>query len=363
MKWNDIKDKKLLLALKEILGNSACVNTLTCSLAALICTLSLNGTKDVSVKPKTQEVPKTEQVDLYSYRKKLNIELKKNFIGNKTKILEIPTELDEEPIEEDIVIVEEPKEENVKLTLEEFQTLGIAEMQEYILNTYEVSYKDLVNAIAYKADINGTEVVEAIRAREDFSEIEELFNILTDKKLEYVEARRNETYDNLVVSFATVLGEATAYNYSEGYVNMNSVDNRIHSSEWNNGGRRNSIYKQITAEGQYNVYFKGFYKSYLDIKKFPTFYGALDYLVLEVSVHDYVSFRSKGSSYGEQLVLEGNKYRTLLTPETYVEDIGLVPMPAVRYTVELDLINGPVVVYGRLDEELEEDPMSLELTR
>ena len=56
----------------------------------------------------------------------------------------------------------------------------------------------------------------------------------------------------------------------------------------------------------------------------------LDYLLLEVSVHDYTSFRSAGNKRGEQFTKMGNKYRSPIV--TYRENKELVTVFAALYT-------------------------------
>ena len=78
---------------------------------------------------------------------------------------------------------------NSKISEDEFRKLSIFEMQNYIINTYNVNYFDLVDAITLKMankikddseDIKFNLNSEAfkITRRDDFEEIRSLFNIL-----------------------------------------------------------------------------------------------------------------------------------------------------------------------------------------
>ena len=217
-----------------------------------------------------------------------------------------------------------------------FTNLSIGEMQAYILNYYDVKYEDLVNAITFTPGENATDGARMIVEREDFDEIKAFFTYLTDRKFDYVITRRNESLENLEVFFKTGLGECGEFYYTEGYLFANSVDNRIKSEEWNKKGKRNTLHAQIVAPGQYSIYLNGAYKAYNDIRKYSTTYGILDYLLLEVSVHDYTSFRSSDNPYGVKLTRWGDKYRSPIV--TYRENKELVNVEPVNFEIVLHLL-------------------------
>ncbi len=234
-----------------------------------------------------------------------------------------------------------------------FLDMTIEEQHNYIINTYNVNYRDLIEAITYHPGLSfyHTNIAEEILSRPDFDEIKAFFTILTDNKINYVLQRRNETYDRFKVVMQIVAGEEGISNYSEGYVVMNSVDNRAHGTKWSGyinalygNDRGYSLYGQMTASGQYDVYLTGKYMEYPNIRQYTTFYGALDYLVLEVSIHNFPSFRDSSIYFGPQLVKYGDHYGDEQDPSTFFENPTLQDIGYVNFETEINLLSGDILV-------------------
>ncbi len=402
MKLEDIKNKKALLALKETLKEPRFRQSLKCGALSFICALNIvlatksdNKVKEeetteyltVSLEPVDIPTLIEEKIDEgkkapsggFNYRSKFYSPVETPVIIEEP-IQEIEPEPEEEPVmEEDVPeetfveepvietpieepeetpeVVEEPIIEEVpqvivdsnyeqKIADTGFIDLDISSMHSYILDTYGVTYEDLIDAIC--SDYSVSEGAEAIRNREDFLEIKAFFNILTNAKINYILAKHNITLEELNVIFKTYLGENGEYNYSEGYVCANSTGNRMHSASWIYDtdkaffeGAGYNIYYQITAPHQYSVYTTGSYKKFSEPLQYSTTYGVIDYLVLGESIHNYCSFRDKSSSKGEQLVRRGDKYRELL--DDYVEN-PCDTYGDVNYEITIHLLSGDIVI-------------------
>lgn len=234
---------------------------------------------------------------------------------------------------------EEPEEPEFN-----FDDLTILEKQDYILNTYNINYLDLVNAVTVPVNSKYVDYTgaEALKVRTDFGEIKDLFQKLTEEKLNYVLKRRNLTYEEFCVFAQTVLGETGGYLYDEAYINANSVHNRTEYPKWVDSvnkkffdGAGYSLYYQITASGQYSVYLGGTYKKFSNLTDYIGYYAILDYLVTEENKTNYASFNYNGSGAGKQLVPGGNEYYDSLDEQVRVANPTLVEVEEEPLKLEL----------------------------
>ncbi len=178
-----------------------------------------------------------------------------------------------------------------------YDDLSIKEKQEYIEETYNVKYIDLVKAFTVPQWGVDYSLANQIKARSDYEEIKELFLDLVEEKYNFVLIKYGLTEEQFEVFDKTLLGEGGEYDYDECYKLANSVDNRIHSSKWVNSvdrwydkGDGYSLYYQIICPGQYAVYLDGIYKKYKNVFDYIGTYGVIEYLYTRESVTDYMSF-------------------------------------------------------------------------
>ncbi len=200
---------------------------------------------------------------------------------------------------------------SVMAPLFSYDSLSISEKQTYLEETYGINYMDLVKASTvkeYGIDYSGA---DQLKARSDYTEIKELFDMLVQEKLDYVLTKYNLSFEQFEIVVKTLLGEGGEYDYDECYKLANSVDNRIHSSKWVNSvskwfndGDGYSLYYQIICPGQYAVYLDGIYKKYGDVFDYIGTFGIMDYLFKREPVTDDMSFymgKNGGNVYHDPL--------------------------------------------------------------
>ena len=215
---------------------------------------------------------------------------------------------------------------SIKISEEEFKNLSIEEQQDYIINTYNINYIDLVNAVTLSCEtnesmkknrMNSEPTSVKLMARDDFEEIKNLFNILITAKENYIKeqnAMSDEEF-NAVFSLVAAFG---VENYAEGYSTMNLIDNLRYSSATPSNiswyfiiSQPNAFSIDINREQFYN-----------NKEKCPSYYGGLDFAIYQKRVHYFIHVVfpvvDKNKNYinpGVQLFEGGNVYSRELKPE------------------------------------------------
>lgn len=215
---------------------------------------------------------------------------------------------------------------SIKISEEEFKKLTIEEQQDYIINTYNINYVDLVNAVSLsyetnelrkKSRMNSEPTSVELMARDDFEEIKNLFNILITAKEKYIKEQNTMSDEefNAVFSLVAAFG---VENYAEGYSVMNLIDNLRYSSNTPSNSSWYSIINQpnafcISEERE---------QFYNNKEECQSYYGGLDFAIYQKRVHNYIhvgfpiEFKDNNYiNYGVQLFENGNFYSTELEPE------------------------------------------------
>lgn len=170
-----------------------------------------------------------------------------------------------------------------------------------------------------------------------YSEEIELTN---EEKLEIILEMYGITEKQFNEIVATVIGEAAPDSYEDAYAVINVLYNRLRSYKWHNsvdnlrgpdGGY--NIYYQLIQTGQFEIYYNGAYKLYLneDMYYTPGYQAVIDMLYSQVVMHNYLNFTSKnGKREGkEQFVDGGNLYYSSLKEEDIIDITGI-------YTYEVE---------------------------
>lgn len=170
-----------------------------------------------------------------------------------------------------------------------------------------------------------------------YSEEIELTN---EEKLAIILEMYNITEEQFNEIVATVIGEAAPDSYEDAYAVINVLYNRLRSYKWHNsvdnlrgpdGGY--NIYYQLIQTGQFEIYYNGAYKLYLneDMYYTPGYQAVIDMLYSQVVMHNYLNFTSKnGKREGKvQFVDGGNLYYSSLKEEDIIDITGI-------YTYEVE---------------------------
>ncbi len=192
--------------------------------------------------------------------------------------------------------------------------VSIEEKQAKFLEKYNLNYLDLINAVT--GPIWGVDYTKAekIKAREDFEEIKAEFQKLTQEKLEYALERYSITYSQFYEMTKVMLIESGGINYNETLNVWSSLLNRLNRDIFIDyvakvvGTSGYSIYDQFICPGAYTKV-ELVPERYDDITMWPGYYASLDILCSGKVTHNYVEFRSNGSTGGVLLEEGGNRYR------------------------------------------------------
>lgn len=177
----------------------------------------------------------------------------------------------------------------------------------------------------------------------EFPEMNELLEeveLTNEEKLTIILAMYGITETQFNEIVATVIGEAAADSYEDAYAVINTLYNRLRSMKWHysidkyrNEGAGYNIYYQLIQTGQFEIYYTGAYKLYLneDIYYTPGYQACIDMLFSQEIMHNYLSFTSKnGKREGkEQFVTDGNLYYSSLKEADTIDLTGV-------YTYEVE---------------------------
>lgn len=177
----------------------------------------------------------------------------------------------------------------------------------------------------------------------EFPEMNELLEeveLTNEEKLTIILAMYGITETQFNEIVATVIGEAAADSYEDAYAVINTLYNRLRSMKWHYSidkyryeGAGYNIYYQLIQTGQFEIYYTGAYKLYLneDIYYTPGYQACIDMLFSQEIMHNYLSFTSKnGKREGkEQFVTDGNLYYSSLKEADTIDLTGV-------YTYEVE---------------------------
>ena len=147
------------------------------------------------------------------------------------------------------------------------------------------------------------------------------------KAIEYIMNKYNWSYDTFVSLASIVLCEASS-DYIDGYWVVNTMYNRTITKNWV-AAHGTDMYNQAIAPGQFVVFESGSYYSVYNnfTSQFtdPAFRGIIDFLVTNVSLHNYLNFHANGvPSAGEELSCSrGNVYYNEIKPENLLDEFQL----------------------------------------
>lgn len=140
-----------------------------------------------------------------------------------------------------------------------------------------------------------------------------------EEKMLIIMLREGLTYEELDTLCACVVTECGNNDYDEAYRVASVINNRINSNKFVSAYGE-SLYDQLTAPGQFQVYRSGAYQRYLGCTYMERYRAAIDAFYTGVSSIEYLSFRSSDyqSSEAVQYVSGGNNYFTPLTEDDRV---------------------------------------------
>lgn len=195
----------------------------------------------------------------------------------------------------------------------DFYSLGLDDKIQFVLSKYNISYSDF-NDISYG------------RMASDYAaEIKEYREAINVEMLRVILEREGLSANQFDVVQAVTQAE-TSVSYDDTYWTINSIDNRLHSKQWTDNGKRYlSLYAQVTRSWQYEVYYttnpKISYRRYLGVTNTINYQAVIDYCYFKASVMDYMSFRSWGTTgYSDVYVCKrGNRYGAVLTDDNRLE--------------------------------------------
>ena len=153
-------------------------------------------------------------------------------------------------------------------------------------------------------------------------------DIPQNQKKEIILEKYNLTMEEFDILCAIVLGESAPNSYEDAYAVINTIYNRTHSKRFCNmvdnvyDGKGNNLYYQAICPGQFVVYENEIYKEKLGIVNEPGYDAILDFLVMEIKLHDFLSFKSNKTEVknGVRFVSDGNNYNNPLLEEDRINE-------------------------------------------
>ncbi len=142
--------------------------------------------------------------------------------------------------------------------------------------------------------------------------------------IDYICTKYNWSYDTFVSLASIVLCEASS-DYIDGYWVVNTMYNRTITKNWA-AAHGTDMYNQAIAPGQFVVFesssYYSVYNNFTSQFTDPAFRGMIDFLVTNVSLHNYLNFHANGvPSAGEELSCSrGNVYYNEIKPENLLDE-------------------------------------------
>lgn len=274
-----------------------------------------------------------------SFELELPLSIPERFLLNEQKEIERQEEqrrLEEQKRLEEIKRQEEQRrlEEQKRQEELERQAMEAQKAYEEMIHTFMMEHYGLSQE-DYDALVFN--IMETSQKREtgytDAVSIETLFydmaSVSNEEKLATILEKYQLSYDEFSLLSACVIAEAKGWgtSYADAYATINCVYNRTKSEMCikNFGGE--SLYGQITAPWQFEVYYKDLYQQFLGEQNCLGFQAILDFLYFEVPMHDYINFvahdpERAGADNKMQFVSRGNRFYNELQDE--VQRLALV---------------------------------------
>ena len=184
-------------------------------------------------------------------------------------------------------------------------------------------------------DAKGIDVANEIKEDMPIEEevLEEKVELTQEEKIDLVLEQAKLTTDQLKELICTTFGEAGT-EYEECYNVTSIFVNRTHSyafvNQTNNCLGENAgynVYAQMRTPGQFVAYEAYWYNYFMDLEpeelaSYPGYDAVLDCLLSNSPSHDYLAFKSAGSSPSgkEQLTEGGNRYHRHMTEDDTIPE-------------------------------------------
>ena len=151
--------------------------------------------------------------------------------------------------------------------------------------------------------------------------LDESVLVSNEEKIAWILEHFNLTLEQFNIIKATCRHEGGP-KYFDGFTIINNIYDRTISYLWSPKEEQQNLFYQTTRSGQYNSYFKGYYKQFLDLtpEECPAVQAVIDFLYYQstgcpVIVHPFLNF-SKASGY--QFTETDIRFRNPIKEDDYI---------------------------------------------
>ncbi len=268
-------------------------------------TIAEETTEDETLEKETKETSVQETTETESLESQ---------IESTSESLEGKIESEESTVNQDADLKTVAHALTERILVQDFE-ISDEEILAYDLMHYQMSMEDF---LAFSKEV----MSEAMKNNNPYEDIYgvaktmyDLSLIPNDKKIATILVNQGMSYEQLLESMAILNHESkgSGTSYCDTYFVTNTACSRSNSYTWI--GKGSNIHSQLTAKGQFESYYKGYYRALYGNTSLIGCQAVIDRLFVEVTnkyelyTTPFLGFRSKESKYGIQLVSGGNKFR------------------------------------------------------